>query len=231
MTITKPHIAKTLFRFSEHTGEAVRLDWLSGSLAPETSMHSVPEDLELLMLAHTWTTSHKCTFAHKQHINILEMKMVRAELIDLVSKIRTPHRAVLLVDSRVVVGAFSKGRSSSRQLNRILRSLIGWSVAGEKSLHLVWVRSKSNPSDHPSRGLPIPEPEQNDPILERTLGESGADLQMRRSNKRINTLANHNLAEDDPIVLTQKKKGSFPHPAQKHWFFREIFAGKGQLTP
>ena len=230
VTVTKPHVAKTLFRFSEHVGEAVRLDWLSGSLAPETSMHSVPEDLERLMLAHTWTTSHRCTFAHKQRINVLEMKMVRAELIDLVSKIRSPHRAILLVDSRVVVGAFSKGRSSSRQLNRILRSLIGWSVAGEKSLHLVWVRSKSNPSDHPSRGLPIPEPIANDPILQKTLGESGNELQTRRSNKKINAIASQNLLEDNSVVLTAKQKDSVRHPAQKHWCFKEFFSGKGQLT-
>ena len=77
-------------------------------------MRSAPNDLEDLMMAHGWTTTHKCKFNHRQHINILEMKMVKAELKGLVKDFSDPQRAVLLVDSRVVVGAFSKGRSSSK---------------------------------------------------------------------------------------------------------------------
>ena len=255
VTYTEPHIAQTLFRFSEHIGEAVRLDWQEGSLAPPSAMHAAPSELEGLMLAHTWTTSHKCKFAHKQHINILELKMVKAELVDLVQKIPTAHRAVLLVDSRVAIGAFCKGRSSSRQLNRILRSMIGWSIAGEKSLHLIWVQSKSNPPDHPSRGIPIPDPTPNDPIIRSTLGQDNPKLQIRKSNREILKATRSDLNETNEgkdgsfekaahreklFVEGQAVKG-FPgtkkgvcgdptHPAQKHWHFKEIFSGKGRLS-
>lgn len=157
-TSTLQPVAQTLYRYSEHVGESVRLDWTGGSLVPPSCMSNPPEELEQLMLAHVWNTTHMCRFGHKQHINILELKMVKAELIDLVSTFRDPMRAVLLVDSRVVVGAFSKGRSSSRQMNRVLRSMLGWAIASEKSLHLVWVASKSNPSDHPSRAGKSPNP-------------------------------------------------------------------------
>ncbi len=213
VTYTEPHIAQTLFRFSEHIGEAVRLDWLEGSLAPPSDMRAAPSELESLMLAHTWTTSHKCKFAHRQHINILELKMIKAELVDLVKNIPAAHRAVLLVDSRVAIGAFCKGRSSSRQLNRILRSMIGWSIAGEKSLHLIWVQSKSNPSDHPSRGVRIPEPVPNDPIIRSTLGQDNPKLQFRRSNRDILKSTKIDLKGDDGFVkmaavriITEKKK-------------------------
>ena len=45
---------------------------------------------------------------------------------------RTPEtgtRVVIGVDSRVVCGAFSKGRSSSYQLNGVLRSLLPYLIA------------------------------------------------------------------------------------------------------
>ena len=154
-----------MYRYSVHKGEAVRLDWIHGGLSPPTELSAAPQQLEDLMQAHVWNTTGRCKFGHKQHINLLEMKMLKAELVDLVQTSVEPSRVVVLVDSRVVAGAYSKGRSSSKQLNRILRSMLGWSLVGRKSLHLLWVQSSKNPSDHPSRGARIPEPKRDDPIL------------------------------------------------------------------
>lgn len=225
-TSTLQPLPQTLYRYSEHVGESVRLDWTGGSLVPPSCMSSPPEELEQLMLAHVWNTTHMCRFGHKQHINILELKMVKAELIDLVSTFRDPMRAVLLVDSRVVVGAFSKGRSSSRQMNRVLRSMLGWAVAGEKSLRLVWVASKSNPSDHPSRGRKIPEPVPDDPVVERALGKKVPELQVRKSNRKIfkRTLEGLDSIPCEDRTIEPR------HPAEALWSFKEIFAGKGRLT-
>lgn len=165
-TLTTPGIAQTLLRYGVHKGEAVRLDWASGSLAPPSELSPAPIELEHLMNAHVWNTTHKCKFGHKQHINLLEMKMVKAELVERVQTSTEGTRHVVLVDSRVVAGAFGRGRSSSKQLNRIIRSMLGWVVAGRKDIILCWVQSKMNPSDHPSRGAAIPEPSPDDPILE-----------------------------------------------------------------
>ena len=61
-------------------------------------------------------------------------------------------RHIMLVDSRVAAGAFNKGRSSSFRINRILKTFIPLCVAGQCSFHAVWIPSKANPSDAPSRG-------------------------------------------------------------------------------
>jgi hypothetical protein len=65
---------------------------------------------------------------------------------------------ISLNDSRVVVGAFSKGRSSSFKLNGILRSLVPFLVLGNLKVVLLWVETESNLADHPSRFRPLPPP-------------------------------------------------------------------------
>ena len=237
--LTSTAIAQTLFRYSEHTGEHVHMDWSTGALIPPSQMREAPAEVESLMNAHCWTTSQMCKFSHRQHINILEMRMVKAELKELVKHGGDPQRCVLLVDSRVVVGAFGKGRSSSKQLNRLLRSMVGWSIAGQVSLHLVWVGTKSNPADHPSRGVPIPPPAKNDPVLTAQLGfmsePERAALQVRRSNREINRRAKIARLDPSEKAICESKvpgaeAGTRKHPALKSWTFREIFAGKGELT-
>ena len=227
--LTTGPIAKTLYRYSEHTGEPVRLDWSKGAVEPVSTMKGAPLELENLMLAHSWTTSHKCKFSHRQHINILEMKMIKAELKALVKESTDPCRAVLLVDSRVCVGAFGKGRSSSRQLNRILRSMIGWSVAGQKTLHLIWIGTKANPADHPSRGVDIPDPQPEAPILVSVVKDADLvkSLQTRKSNQMINKFAK---AGPSGVSFAAARLSPPAHPALREWTFREIFAGKGCLS-
>ena len=254
-TLTTPSVAQTLFRYGVHKGEAVRLDWESGALAPPTDMNPAPAELEDLMNAHVWNTTHKCKFGHKQHINLLEMKMVKAELVDRVHSSTDGTRHVVLVDSRVVAGAFGRGRSSSKQLNRIIRSMLGWVVAGRKDIILCWVQSKKNPSDHPSRGAAIPEPRCDDPILKKVFGTEVPDIQTRRSNRIIEKCSKTGILEHEEDFKSENiDTGSreFParhpctekfeeggrekvslrsaHPAQKLWKFREIFAGCGRLT-
>ena len=255
-TLTTPAIAQTLFRYGVHKGEAVRLDWESGALAPPSEMSPAPAELEDLMNAHIWNTTHKCKFGHKQHINLLEMKMVKAELVERVQASTEGTRHVILVDSRVVAGAYGRGRPSSKQLNRIIRSMLGWVVAGQKDIILCWVQSKKNPSDHPSRGAAIPEPSSDDPILETVFGTEIPRIQVRRSNRLIERLAPTGVLDNEKFPSTdvffpKKPPEAGPdspgnpseessghsrvpplsvHPAQKLWRFREIFAGCGRLT-
>ena len=195
-TITTPGIAQTLYRYAVHKGEAVRLDWEHGALAPPSEMSPAPPQLEALMNAHVWNTTHKCKFGHRQHINILELKMVKAELVERVQETCDPGRHVVLVDSRVVAGAYGRGRSSSKQLNRILRQMLGWSLVGMKDIVLIWVQSCMNPADHPSRGVPIPLPRENDPILGKIFGENIPDIQSRRSTRKINKLQKEGLKSE-----------------------------------
>ena len=53
------------------------------------------------------------------------------------------------------LGAVSKGRSSSRMINFLLRKLGFWCPAYDIALELVWVPTWANPADASSRNKPI----------------------------------------------------------------------------
>ena len=90
-----------------------------------------------------------------QHINLEEGRaLLRYVRWLLRSRSRFGHRVVVLIDSRVVIGAVTKGRSFSVPLNAILRRLAALCFAGGLILHCVFVPTSHNPSDWPSRGGP-----------------------------------------------------------------------------
>ncbi len=62
------------------------------------------------------------------------------------------HRLVVLLDSKVAIGAVTKGRSSSLPLNRLLRRLAALCFVGGLVLHCVFVPTSHNLADWPSRG-------------------------------------------------------------------------------
>ena len=78
-------------------------------------------------------------------------------------------RVVNLCDSRVVIGCWAKGRSSSRQINRLLRSGIGYSICGRVRVVNVWVSSKFNPADDPTRDVTLRKCAGPTPIVKRYL--------------------------------------------------------------
>lgn len=87
------------------------------------------------------------------HINLEEAKA----LIHLVRwvlrcKRRFSHPLVVLIDSKVVIGGVTKGRSSSVQLNALIRKLAALCFAGNLILHCVFIPTSHNPADWPSRG-------------------------------------------------------------------------------
>ena len=91
------------------------------------------------------------------HINVLEMY---AECLGVDWVLRKgsptqPRQVVFLQDSQVVVGAGTKGRSSSSALMRPLRRTAALLLAGNLWIDRLWIPSKANPSDGPSRGRAI----------------------------------------------------------------------------
>ena len=62
------------------------------------------------------------------------------------------HRLVVLVDAKAVLGAAVKGRTSSRMLRGVLRTLAAYALATNLLLRLVYIPSEHNPADEPSRG-------------------------------------------------------------------------------
>ena len=59
---------------------------------------------------------------------------------------------MLVIDSKVVLGAVAKGRSSSKPLNALIRRVAALCFAGGLVLHCVFISTKHNPADWPSRG-------------------------------------------------------------------------------
>ncbi len=158
VTITSKAFAKTLYRYAEAKGEHCRMDWDKHLISPPTTMKLAPGPLVESLQEHHWTASQSLGFDRKEHINLLELEMVKQEIKDRANSGRGNARVINLCDSRVVVGCFAKGRSSSRNLNHRLRSCMPWLLASNLQLVNLWVATDKNPADHPSRSKPIPPP-------------------------------------------------------------------------
>ena len=121
---------------------------LSKSRIPPISQHWVDA---------TWVLEWRGRWRLEEHINVLELY---AETIGMTWTLRkgdprTPRRIVILQDSQVAVHAGSKGRSSSLPLLRPLRRTAGILLAGNLYVDRLWIPSKANPADGPSRGRAV----------------------------------------------------------------------------
>ena len=55
------------------------------------------------------------------------------------------------MDSQVAISVAAKGRSSSKALNRVIKRINSFCLAADIHPFFVYVRSKLNPADAPSR--------------------------------------------------------------------------------
>ncbi len=123
-------------------------------VAEEGDRLEVPEVSSSWDSVRRWTVLAQWKWMHPEHINSLE---ARAAIVSLRALIRLHStfnvRILAITDSKVVLGAFAKGRSSSHLLNRSCRRLAAWALAC--NLKIVWryIRSWRNPADGPSREL------------------------------------------------------------------------------
>ena len=241
-TITSRVMSKLLYRFAEKRGEHTRLDWDLHGISPPSRMAEAPPPVVDAMCKHCWTSSQSIRFDRKEHINILELEMVKQEIKARTNAQRGGCRVVNLCDSRVVVGAFAKGRSSSRNLNHKLRSCIPWLLASEIHLVNVWVPTDKNPADYPSRGKVIPEPPKADfdPLLEtrdlkavRTFRSVGVQQLLECEARKLGT---------DPVYENMDGPGvlekSFPeisccltHAEETLVLQKEVHMHKSEQTP
>ena len=101
-----------------------------------------------------WGVVSSWTFRKQSHINILEMSAV-LRLANKLAERKKPLRVVNLVDSFVVRGAASKGRSASLGLTPILRRLNAVSVAASLFFTLPYVPTRLNVADDPTRNCQL----------------------------------------------------------------------------
>ena len=106
----------------------------------------------------TWSTHLACKWRHPETcITVVEGESVIATMKTLAGAWNTtprahaPAKVVWALDSSALLGAVSKGRSSSFQLNRICQKIAALTVACSIRVGWLWVDSKSNPADIPSR--------------------------------------------------------------------------------
>eukprot|EP00438_Fugacium_kawagutii_P016098 Skav225961 [mRNA] locus=scaffold6030:95987:98131:- [translate_table: standard] len=247
--LTSKAFAKTLYRFGEKRGEYTRLDWESHAIPPPSSMQAAPSALVDTLMKHKWVASHSMPFKRREHINLLELEMVKQEIMDRVNSGRGHCRIVNLCDSRVVVGSFAKGRSSSIQMNSRLRSCMAWSLIGDLSLTNLWVDTHHNPADYPSRNKEIPDPAPAcfpDPLLDseqisgvqssRTIGEQ---VLLEQEAQRFDSEPILETAEPTKLKGKCKAEKICTHDTsakprcvapKRKLLFREVFAGKARLS-
>ena len=116
-----------LYELAEENGEHVRLDW-KGAETP-SSMHDARAAAAPRALKLNWTTLFSHQFFVGKHVNLLELESLVSLLRRITREGIRAIRLLVLVDSRVVSGAVSKGRSSSRIIHFLLRKLGFWSLA------------------------------------------------------------------------------------------------------
>lgn len=128
---------------------------LPGIVTPPSFLFQLRQRVWRIILSHPWCDQ-------SEHINTLELRALVLFVRWLLSSPRTCHgRVFVLVDSAVLFSAIRKGRSSSRSLCSLLRVLCCLQLSCGLTIVPVWVPSKWNPADRPSRIRSILSPSLN----------------------------------------------------------------------
>ena len=141
---------KILLSRTNHTGSDVRIS--TGEVLNPKAV--VRQSIE----ADWWRWEHVFMTRWKQrdHINLLELRGILLSVRFHVSHLRHSQARIFhLSDSYVCMSVVSKGRSGSRQLNRVLRELNGYLLAFGLHLIIAHVESSENPTDGASRNMEV----------------------------------------------------------------------------
>ena len=104
-----------------------------------------------------WQKLLQYRFCKVNHINVNEQLSYRS-LIKHLAKTSPSSKFVALLDSRVVIGCNSKGRSSSTSLNYHMSTTLPYLVGGNLYPAHIHVGTHDNASDDPSRLAPLRSP-------------------------------------------------------------------------
>jgi len=137
-------------RRAEYRGSDVRLDAgliYKPDAAPRTSVDPT---------RWVWTVGDAYPFKTAEHINILELRAIlhalqwRAR-----SSLSHNKRFLHLSDSQICLAVLSKGRSSSKRVNHVLRRICALCLAMNWYPLWAWVESRLNPADEPPRRFEV----------------------------------------------------------------------------
>ncbi len=130
--------SESLYRVAEPRGQHVRMDWNALERRAESNMKRPREEVQSGIMSRQWTATSSRKYARAQHVNIQELRAVKAELFRAAVTQPTAGRQVVVVDSRVVPGAWANGRSSSKRLNALLRSTTSLSTCSPLKIVNIW---------------------------------------------------------------------------------------------
>lgn len=149
-----PTTLKSFSRLAARKGAFARLD--RDGTYPDEEIEKPRKGrvcpLPITKAAFSTVVSARAT--HAAHAGALEAGGIRLALRwFLRSAARHNQRMVLLVDAQAVLGAVSKGRSSSPSLRREVMRIAALQLVSGTLVKLVYVPSEDNPADAPSRGI------------------------------------------------------------------------------
>jgi len=137
----------------------VRLDWSDDELKWHPTTMSTPEPkVDELIQCIRRHTPYGARFRHGYHINIQQVLACVLEAHRRGLEGQRDLRIVFILDSTVAIGAISTGRPSSRSLNQAVSQWLCVFLRFGIRVVPVWVSTKCNPSDAPSRDAPLPLP-------------------------------------------------------------------------
>lgn len=143
-------------------------------LFPDRLWHEDPEWISDLSESLAFKELFRFQFKVPGHINVNESRTHKS-WIKSMAKSEPNTRFCGLLDSRVTMGAASKGRSSSPAISRVLQGTMAYIIGGNLYPGLLHCYSSENRADDPSRNRPLRGPSKELPrwltALER--GDSG----------------------------------------------------------
>lgn len=148
----EPETLRGIYGLSQVQGEHARLD--GSDLVTPTTIRGIPAaDLTSVVDSATWRTTVSCPVRHtSDHINQKEMLVHEVALRKRLKDRSTwGRRHIILGDSRVCTCALAKGRSSSWRLRPHIQRIAALQFATGARLAPVWISTRCNPADSPSR--------------------------------------------------------------------------------
>ena len=140
------HLNELLLRNTDHTGSDVRI--ISG----ETLGQKIFPRQSVSAQWWVWEPVFKTRWKYKSHINLLELEAIILGIRYQTMRLGyVSARLFHISDSYVCISIVSKGRSSSRLLQRRLKYLAALLLASNVQLVLAHVESIDNPTDEASR--------------------------------------------------------------------------------
>lgn len=145
-------INKILLSRTNHTGSDVRIS--TGEILNPKAI--VRQSIEADWWR--WEPVFRTKWKQKEHINLLELRSILLSVKYHVSHLRHQQARIFhLTDSYVSMSVASKGRSGSRQLNRVLKELNAYLLGYGIYLIIAHVESSENPTDGASRNMEVPQ--------------------------------------------------------------------------